>query len=377
MKRKIISGLLTGVLLLAVFLLIRPAQPVKIGFIAQLTGAYADLGVQGRNGFTLAVEQQNARGGINGQRIQTIIRDISNRSADIGETLTQLSAAKVAAVVGPMTSGQSLALLNRANRHHLVVLSPTASSPVLSRKDDYFFRIQPSTAVAAGELGRFAVLRQGVNRLALLYDIENSAYSRPFAANFSNAVHRAGGRVVCGNGYRSSNSANRQPFVRRLLAKNPQGVLLVSSARDSAVWVQLLKKAGFRGKVFLSGWARTDALFRFGRSVVDGAYIAYTQVKPRSKPDYRRFIRQYRARFGQSPSFAAAAGYDSANVLFFALKRQNGSLKERLLNLPPWHGVGGVFQFDRFGDVSKPVEIGLIRNGRIKVLFVTRVGVDR
>lgn len=347
------------------------AAPVRIGFVAQLTGAYGDLGVQGRNGLVLALEQFQQR---TGKKIELLVREISNDAVQSQRTFQQLHNAGVSAVIGPMTSGQSGDLLATAVSNRLVLISPTASSPVLSGLDDYFFRLQPSTEQAAGELGRFAVLRQGVSRMAVLYDADNSIYSLPFTANFSNAVSRAGGRILCVRRYRSSDAKERTIFVRRLLEKRPGGVLLVSSARDTAVWMELLKQQGFRGKVFLSGWARTDALFRFGRSAVDGAYIGYTQVTKRDSPRFRRFMKAYYNRFGQYPSFAATAAYDTAGVLLFVLQRKSADLKTALLQMPPWHGVGGVFQFDRFGDVYRAVEIGQIINGSIRVLLVTGGG---
>lgn len=49
--------------------------PLKIGFIAGLTGRFADLGTSGRNGAMLAVELQNAQGGIRGRPVTLLIRD--------------------------------------------------------------------------------------------------------------------------------------------------------------------------------------------------------------------------------------------------------------------------------------------------------------
>ena len=43
-------------------------EPIKIGFIAGLSGTVADLGISGRNGVTLAIEKRNSAGGINGRR---------------------------------------------------------------------------------------------------------------------------------------------------------------------------------------------------------------------------------------------------------------------------------------------------------------------
>jgi ABC-type branched-subunit amino acid transport system substrate-binding protein len=62
---------------LATLLLIAcgPQEPIRIGFIGELTGNSADLGEAGRNGAMLAIEQANQGGGINGRPIELLARD--------------------------------------------------------------------------------------------------------------------------------------------------------------------------------------------------------------------------------------------------------------------------------------------------------------
>ena len=50
-------------------------EPVKIGFVADLTGKQAELGVQERNGVQLAVDKVNAAGGVAGRPVELVIRD--------------------------------------------------------------------------------------------------------------------------------------------------------------------------------------------------------------------------------------------------------------------------------------------------------------
>ena len=52
--------------------------PVKIGFSGTLKGKYSDLGVQGRNGALLAVEEINDAGGLDGRKLELLVRDDLN-----------------------------------------------------------------------------------------------------------------------------------------------------------------------------------------------------------------------------------------------------------------------------------------------------------
>jgi ABC-type branched-subunit amino acid transport system substrate-binding protein len=50
-------------------------NPFRIGFVDTLIGKGSDLGIQGRNGVTLAVEEVNQQGGINGRPFHLITKD--------------------------------------------------------------------------------------------------------------------------------------------------------------------------------------------------------------------------------------------------------------------------------------------------------------
>jgi len=52
-----------------------PREPVRVGFLGGLSGRVADLGEAGRNGAQIAVEEVNRAGGIDGRRVELIVRD--------------------------------------------------------------------------------------------------------------------------------------------------------------------------------------------------------------------------------------------------------------------------------------------------------------
>ena len=52
-----------------------PREPLRVGFLAGLSGNVADLGEAGRNGAQIAVEEVNRAGGIHGRPVELIVRD--------------------------------------------------------------------------------------------------------------------------------------------------------------------------------------------------------------------------------------------------------------------------------------------------------------
>ena len=63
----------------------RSKEPVIIGYSANLTGRQSELGVTGRNGIEMAVDEINSQGGINGRLIKLIVKDDKNKTDESAE----------------------------------------------------------------------------------------------------------------------------------------------------------------------------------------------------------------------------------------------------------------------------------------------------
>ena len=152
-------------------------KPVRIGFVGGISGRVADLGVGGRNGALLAIEERNASGGINGRPIELIIRDDEQNPETARKVTRELVEQNVEAIIGPMTSSMALAIVPIINRARLVTISPTVTTTELSGLDDYFLRVLPDTHTYAPKSAHFHFEKSGLRRAALIYDTGNRSYT--------------------------------------------------------------------------------------------------------------------------------------------------------------------------------------------------------
>src|SRR5271154_1509690 len=94
-------------------------EPILIGYLPALTGPSSSTGIGINRGVQLAVQEINAAGGIDGRQIELIVRDTQSDPMKAVNGAAELTHAhKVSAVLGPVNSGESLAvvpLLARAN----------------------------------------------------------------------------------------------------------------------------------------------------------------------------------------------------------------------------------------------------------------------
>lgn len=368
--RHILASLLVGIagLLLASC---SDKKPIKIGFVAQMTGAQAELGVQERNGVLLAMEKINAAGGIAGRKIELVIRDDFGVPEKAQAADEELIKAGVVAIIGHATSGQTMAGLKISNPAKMVMISPTVSTPALSGQDDYFFRVYPTFKDSAQAFAEYIYKTGGLKRLSIIHDTDNAAYAKTYGATFSEKYVSLGGTIAGESSFSSKTRPDFSPLLTQLRGSKAEGLLIIASDIDTALIAQKARITGWQIPLFTSAWAQTETLINNGGKAVEGLKLEQSYALTSSTPAFLEFKTSYQSRFGKAPSFGAAFGYEAAMVLAKALEKTRGSpakLKEALLETRDFKGLMDNFSLDQFGDVQRPFYLSAIEKGKFVIL---------
>jgi len=341
----------------------QPAEPLRIGFVGGLSGRVADLGVAGRNGAQLAIEALNAQGH---GRYELRIEDDQHDPAKARGAVTALAAQKVSFIVGPMTSAMAVAAVPEVNRLKLVMISPTANTHELSGQDDHFFRVIADAPTGARQLAE-VLQRRGATSLAVLMDTKNRAYSESFGLACSQRFRQLGGRVTGELSFESGANVDLAALSTRLLAGQPQWVLLATSAVDAALVGQALRRAAPAVGLAATPWAATDQLVEIGGHGVEGMLVPQAIDREGTTPAYVDFRRRYRERFGEDPASGAVNAFDAVMVGAEALRRRSGTqtLRDVLAVAGvPWPGLQRPIVLDATGDNASPIFMTEVRSAR-------------
>ena len=346
-------------------------EPIQVGFSGGLSGRHADLCIHGRNGAQLAVEDINATGGVSGRPIELLVRDDLDTPEGARAADRELIDAGVVAIIGHMTSAQSVAALPVTEEAGVVLLSPTTSTPDLSGLDDHFFRVNPVNSLEARTLARHVYQQRGLSRMAVIYDADNAAYTKTLWAAFAKAYRALGGQVTGEESFSSAEEPDFAPLVAKLYASDPEGLLVIASALDTALIAQQTRLDGWQTPLFASSWAQTEALPQNGGRAVEGIEIALNYDSNSQSPAFLDFQARYQARFGRAPTFAAAQAYEAVLVLAAALEKTGGQaegLPQALLETQDFNGLIGTISLDEYGDVVRTQFLITVQNGRFVTL---------
>lgn len=224
--------------LAAIFLLGSCAREnLRVGFIAGLSGKFADLGTGGRNGAMLAVEQRNARGGIRGRQVELVYRDDRQDPVLARKAINELADEKLVAVIGPMTSSMATAIVPEANRRGLLLMGGSVTTTALSGQDDFFFRVMGDTRLPATNAARYHLGKLGVHRVAAIIDTSNRDHSADWINHYRQSLEAGGGQLITLLEADLRRERDYAMFARKLLASSPDLVVFGCNAMDTAMLV--------------------------------------------------------------------------------------------------------------------------------------------
>lgn len=341
-------------------------EPIRLGFIAGLSGANADLGLAARSGTQLAVEQHNADTTKPIRSVRLIIRDDELNPEQGKKMLAQLLEQRVHAVIGPMTSTVAMALAPMATEAGVLLMGGTVTTELLNSRDDQFFRTIGSNNEPARLMAAYLRQQHNIERVSLIVDHRNKAYTDSWAGRFNTRLAELGGSIVQNTAFDSSTAPDYAQLASQALKEKPQAVMLITSALDAALLINQLRQQQEPLVIAVAEWAGHGKLIELGGNVVENVILAQHINMQDSSPAFSAFRDAYTSRFGEAPSFPAMTAYNATRVVLQGLSEQRNeeSLKQTLLRLRQFEGVQGAIEFDAFGDTNIPTYITYIRNGQ-------------
>ena len=344
---------------------------IKIGFIGPLTGDMKTFGESTRNAFDLAIEQSGGK--IGDYTIETVITDDRNDASEAASSATKLIAEdKINAIVGSLSHRTTYAVSQVANGNKIVLIAGSATNPVITAENgvrkDFVFRacyIDPLQGTIAA---KFASNNLKAKTAAVLYNREDSYYSTGLAAAFKEAFAISGGKILAFESY-LQNDADYSATLNNIAGLKPDVLYLP----DQYQKVRHIAKQAREKKVnaILIGGDNWDS--EEYDSSLEGGYFTNHFSTGDPRPEVKKWVDDYRTKYGLDPDVRAALCYDATNLLLNAIRVSNSdetdAIKEALQATRDYPAVSGAISFDLNGNPIKPVAVIQVKEG--KQVYVT------
>jgi len=339
---------------------------IKIGAILPLTGDAAVYGEELRNGIELALAEINQNGGIKGKPIKIFYEDDQGQAKNGVLAFKKLAEVnKVPVIIGGAMSSVAVPLASLADKNHIILLSPTATTPALSGISKYFFRIWPSDKYDGSVMAEFASNKLGLRKVCILY--VNSDYGKGIEETFKKEFEKAGGNILGTESYELGATDFRTQLTK-IKELKPEGIYLPGYYKEMSGILRQFKELGIRARLLSVNSFYDPKLLEIAGDSAEGAIFTYPSYDPKSdNPKIKEFIKAFLGRFGKEPDAFAVQGYDALKIIGDSIE-QGGygvdSIQKQLTKMKNYPGIGGIMSFDQNGDVQKSLRILTVKKGK-------------
>ena len=345
---------------------------VKIGFNFEETGAVASYGTSEQKGAQLAVDEINAAGGIDGKQIEVVDKDNKSETAEAASVSTNLvTQSKVAAIVGPATSGATAAAVANATQAGVPLISPSATQDGLTKGQDFLFIATFQDSFQGKIISNYVSNKLNAKKV-VLYTDNSSDYAKGIAKSFRDSFT---GEIVADETFVSGDT-DFQAALTKIKDKDFDAIVLpgyyteagkiVNQARGMGIDKPIIGGDGFNGAEFV----QQATAERASNIYFISGFSTTVDVSDKAKA----FLEAYRAKYNEDPSTFAALAYDSVYLVANAAKGAKTSvdLKNNLAKTQNFEGVTGQTSFDADHNTVKTAFMMTMNNGKVEAAEVVK-----
>lgn len=318
------------------------AADLKVGALFPFSGALASLGNESYRGLELAVEERNAAGGINGQKIALVKADAVDANQAVGEARRLTSVEDVKVIFGSYSSTISFAATQVSELAGVPYFELGAvSNPITERGYKYVFRTN-STAkdFASTTVNTVAKLiapaiqaDPKALRVAIIH--EDGLYGTTVAGYQKDKAKQMGMNVVETLPY-SAKSVDLSSLILRLKGAKADVVLQTSYQNDTILFFRQAKAAGYKPKAVIGaggGYSLSDTAQALGADI-NGAFnvdFPTYETNETGAPGMSAFVAAYKKRYNQPPhSGHSLVNYVGAKAFLDAMANAGSTDKDKI-----------------------------------------------
>jgi branched-chain amino acid transport system substrate-binding protein len=298
---------------------------LKIGAPQPMTGPDAPFGDKFKKAYSMAVEEINAAGGVNGKKIEVIIEDHQAKNA-LAATVAEklITQQKVLILTGGRASGQAVEIASVAHRLKTPYLVDHPSADIITAKGfEWVFRNNPTGSIYPQAFNKFISEVPGAmpKSAAVIYD--NTVFGKSIANSAMTFLRSKNVKIVNDEAYQV-NTLDFKPVMTKVKANKPDFVLMVAVATTDAILLtRHAKEIGLKPRAFVGfggGFGVEDLAKQLGplsENVFSSAAWSGNPNDPKTKAFYAGFEKKY----GIHPKEHEVEGYAAIYIIADALKR--------------------------------------------------------
>jgi branched-chain amino acid transport system substrate-binding protein len=355
------------------------AKTFKIGALVSITGPTAFLGEPEKNTLEMLADEVNAKGGINGNKIDLIIYDTKGKPASSVVLARKLIYSdKVDVIIGPTRSGSTLAILPLITRSHTPLISMAASYKITKPVKKWIFKTAPSDSLAVERLYSY-MKDKGIKNIALI--TASTGFGSSGREELKRLNSKYGIKILNDELFGPKDTNMTSQLIKIKNTKGIQGIVCWGTNPGPASVAKNAKELNINVPIFMShGVASKKFIELAGKAsegiMLPGGKLLIANQLPDSDPQKNVLLsykKMYESKFGPASTFGGHA-YDAFNIIKIAIEngaQDKASLRDKIEQTKNFVGITGVFNFssgNHAGLDPSAFSIVKIENGNWKLI---------
>jgi len=330
MDKKLIVALLAVVALV----MAGPGQgwlqkvPIRIGFLAPVTGGGAAVGKDMTSGFTMYLEEIGNQ--IAGRKVEVIVEDTQGDPAQALTKLRKLvDSDKVLVLAGAFLASEGYALAPKIDEYQIPTLFPVVSADDLTQRKPvkWLVRTGWTSSQPNQPFGEYVAKTLGYKKVVTI--AMDYAFGWEQVGGFQRTFEEAGGQIVQ-KLWPPLGTTDFGPFLAQI-KRDADAVFGVMVAASALRFPKQYQDAGLKARLPIIGGGTTFDEFVLP-SLGDEAIGAITPLiysAAIDTPVNKRFVKEYKTKYGKIPSYYSETCYTVARWINEGAKAVGGNVEDR------------------------------------------------
>lgn len=389
MEKHMTRILLVLVVLLAVILTgckkeaepqaVQTKEPIKVGAVFAITGGASFLGAPEAKTVEMLAAKINQAGGIDGRQIELVIKDTGGKPENaISMTKQLIEEDKVLAILGPSTSGETMAIKDICQEGKTILLSCAAAETIVNPIASYVFKTPQKDSDAARRI--FQVMKdRGISKIGVI--VSNAGFGMAGKAQLEKLAPEYGINIAISEIY-DKQETDLTGILTKVKGRDIQAVVNWSIVPAQSLVAKNMKQIGLEVPLFQShgfgnikyvqagGEAANGTIFPCGRLLV-------ADVLPEGHPQKKLLVeykKDYESLYKEDVSTFGGHAYDAFEILMAAIRKAGNcepeAVRTAVENLTGFVGTGGIFNFsaqDHNGLGLDAFEMLTVKDGKFAI----------
>jgi len=376
-----VIGILIVALALCVSVVAKAADApaIKVGAIFAITGPASFLGAPEAKTAEMLVEKINKEGGVNGQKIELIVKDSGTKPENAISLAKQLiEEDKVLAIIGPSTSGETMAIKNICQESKTILISCAAAEDIVNPVANYVFKTPQKDSDAVRRI--FQVMKaKGISKIGVI--TSNDGFGMAGGKQLANLANLAGITIAISEAY-DSKETDLTGVLTKVKGQDVNAVVNWTVTPAQGMVAKNMKQIGLDVPLFQShgygnikyvqagGEAANGTIFPCGRLLI-------ADQLPGNNPQKKLLLgykEDYESRYKEDASTFGGHAYDAVLILVEGIKKAKSTDKEKVRdaieNIKGLVGTAGIFNFssqDHNGLGMDAFEMLTVKDGKFVI----------